>query len=101
MTKTKERSEVEYLRSELKKMQKQIKHLKKEVARKNKRAHQYHDLETRQAEEQLDDLSKDNEYIEQEKCPKCSSDLEVLNLGNRQLNICSNCNWRSPSKVIK
>jgi formamidopyrimidine-DNA glycosylase len=96
MAKQKDRSELESLRATNRSLRKQVTHLKKELARKEKRAHQYHDLEERQKEE---DIDKNLTVFTKPICPACNGDIETSELGNRLLTRCTQCKWRKSSKI--
>lgn len=101
MTKKKERSEVEWLRSENRKMKSIIKHLKKEVGRSNKRTLVNEDLSEQLAEEMLEADQVDNAVVSANRCPnaKCKGTTELVDLGARKLIICDSCNYRQSKKV--
>lgn len=97
MAKSKERSEVEALRSENRNLKKQVSYLKKELGRHEKREHQYLDLEDRTQQEELEkivEVPKDKKI-----CPKCNKGkLSVSDLGIRKLTTCNNCTFRKSEK---
>jgi hypothetical protein len=98
MAKSKERSEVEFLRAENKTLKAQVRHLKKEVARKQKREHQFNDLEERERElEEVELISEIKDT--KELCPDCrSTKIQVTDLGAKKIMVCYDCGFR---KLIK
>lgn len=98
MAKSKDRSEIEYMRGLIKNLKAEVRNLKKQVARHNKRAHQYEDLEERQAEVEVADLyttTVTSKII----CKSCSSDkMEEVSLGVKKLIVCRDCGKRETKK---
>lgn len=99
MAKSKDHSEVEYLRSQIRNLKKENKHLKKEISRQNKKAHLYQDLEEKVASEMIEEEQEEELQIinTKDKCPKCSSELEVTDMGIRSLYMCE-CGYRKSKK---
>lgn len=99
MAKGKTHNELEHIRSENRQLKKIIKYLRKELARKIKREHRYEDLETREAEVQLEEEQAEQVIIAKETCPNCSAAIESIEIGNRKLLSCLNdCGWRKSKK---
>jgi hypothetical protein len=98
MAKSKERSEVEYLRAENKGLKSQIRHLKKELARAQKRQHQYEDLEERSIELELEESEIAQPVNEAKGCPSCNGKLVEVDIGVRKLIRCESCDYRVTAK---
>lgn len=99
MTKTKEKSELEYLRGLVKSMRSQVKHLKKELSRKQKREYLHEDLEEKEAELLLEEEIREREHAIENKCPDCGKGkLEFTDLNIRTLITCPSCGYK---KIIK
>ncbi len=97
MAKTRERNEVEVVRARNKKLEKENKDLRREVSRLAKRTQNYHDLEERTQELELEkdiEVPKDKTV-----CPKCGEGkLTVSDLGIRKLTKCNSCGFRKSEK---
>lgn len=93
MAKTRERSEVEYLRAENKRLKSENRHLKKKLGITNKKVQVY---------ENAMDLSEPEMplvAVEQEhKCSQCMDSLEIVDLGIRTLIMCHTCKTRKSVK---
>lgn len=99
LAKQRERSELEHLRSTVKNQRSQIKNLKKELDRHSKRAHNYHDMEERIAENMIEEEFKEIELISKdEHCPDCNEKVEIVQLGAR-IGIFCECGYRRTKKV--
>jgi rubrerythrin len=97
MSRSKSRDAEDY-RGIIRNQKKIIQHLKRELSRKEKRAHQYEDLEEREAEEFIREEIRNKEIIKKEKCPECSKNIDIVELGPRKLYLCGNCGWRKVTK---
>lgn len=94
MSKTKERSEVEYLRSENKRLKSENRHLKRQLGKTDKKVKAY-EAHLDLVEPELPETEvSDNRSI----CTKCGDNQEVVDLGVRILIVCSNCNTRKSFK---
>lgn len=99
MSKQKEKSELEYLRSENRKLKSMNKNLKKQLSRTNKRSDLYHDLEDKIAEDLIQEELNEKELIKNDQCPSCfKGTLETLKLGAKKLALCDSCTYR---KLVK
>lgn len=101
MTKNKSRDEVENLRGKIRQLQKENKELHKQIGRLQKRSTQYHDLEERTQDEELEKVV--TEVVETGKvklmCPKCKTGkLTFSDIGLRKLTRCSECLYRKSEK---
>ena len=84
-------NEVDRLKAVIKAKDKIIKELSKCVNRKSKREHLYNDLEEKQQEIQAEKDEVERAIVRGELCPKCSSQLEYVELGpKRRLVKCTN-----------
>lgn len=98
MSKTKERSELEYYRGLVKELKSENKNLKKRLSRKEKREHLLEDVELQQAELHMEEEAEEAHQANKLECPKCSSELDIVDLGARQLVTCTSCEYRVSKK---
>lgn len=97
MTKSKDRSEAEYLRGIVRQLKSENRNLKKQLGLVSKKNRQYENNLSDHSEFELEEMEE--EFIEaREKCPKCKADIEVLEIGNRDVRICKDCGYRSSRK---
>jgi hypothetical protein len=94
MAKSKDRSEVEYLRGLVKDLKSQVRNLKKEVSRSSKRQHREQDLEEIVKEIQFTE-TQEAEQAKGVTCPnKCKAPMEAADLGIRTIHTCTSCGHR-------
>lgn len=100
MTKSKDKSEVEHLRSENRNLKKQIKNIKKQMSRKQKREHLYEDLEEKQAEEHLEEAMKETVVADKtHRCPKCKAKLDIIEGSRLLVYICPDCDYKASKRL--
>jgi len=100
MVRSKDQSELEYLRGIVKKLRAQNKHLKKELARSTKRSRQNDDDLEDAIEEELEEVGKELTHIrEGEMCPQCKKQMNVVDLTVKILHMCDFCKYRKTFKV--
>ena len=93
MAKTKERSELEFLRSENKRLKSENRQLKKLLGRNTKTLKVLEEHFEEEAEE-IDAAIVD---VAAPSCPKCCGELAFTDLGNRRLTNCTSCKYRRTS----
>jgi predicted nuclease with TOPRIM domain len=98
MTRSKDRSEVEYLRGRVKELQSENRNLKKQLSRKEKREHQYEDLEEKLKEVELEEETEVFQEAARIKCPKCKGEIGQVAIGTRLLLKCESCGHRESKK---
>lgn len=94
MTKSKDKSEVEFLRAENRMLKKQVKHMKKDLSRFNKRSQNLEQLEKEAMdhiiEDEMDEITEETNM-----CPKChKGKTEIVDLKVRKMIICDKCDYR-------
>ena len=98
MTKSKSRTEAEYLKGIIRNMKSEIKHLKKRLGAQDKRAH-LTDASEDLAKEFLEEELKEREVIkEEERCPKCGDKLDIVPLPMKRTMFLCSCGYRRTVK---
>lgn len=98
MSKSKDKNELEYLRSQNRHFKKELKHLRKQVSRAEKNKRDVEELEDLLEDELAADRIEDEIYISKNKCPECRGKLEVIDLNVRELIVCVDCSFRKSKK---
>jgi formamidopyrimidine-DNA glycosylase len=99
MAKKRTHSETEFLRGRVKELSTENRSLKRQLGRSSKAIKQFENfLGEDEAEEQLEDQKIEESVLRKDSCPKCSSELESVVVGNRKLFMCTSCNYRMSKK---
>lgn len=86
--KRKERNELEYYKGKLRELKSQVRNLKKSDSRNKKKLNSYDQFYN-------EDVIEEDFIIEKKnRCPDCTSFVEVIPLGNRDLWLCEACGFQ-------
>ena len=97
MAKTRERSEVEYLRAENKRLKSENRHLKKEINKTGKKIRQY-EAQIDLAEPDMPEVSAEEQSQINCKEPGCEGRVTMVDLGVRLMRVCDACGQRKTYK---
>jgi hypothetical protein len=96
MGKKRERSEAEYLRGLVRELKSENRNLKKRLGTVGKKVKRYEQLVDESAEEV--EMEREAAYLTakgKSRCPECKGDIELMDLGVRELHVCtSGCGYR-------
>ena len=94
MAKKRERNETEYLRGLVRELKAEVRNLKKQAGRHNKKLRGYEQLVSEDEPEANSDI-QDLFKLGKPRCPDCQSDdMEIVDLGIRELSVCYGCGYR-------
>ena len=98
LAKTRDSSELEYLRGIIRNLRSENKSLKKQLSRSQKKEKTFNDYILNVDDSVDDGIWTEDVKDSSSKCPKCKSNYTPIELGIRSLHVCNECGWTGSSK---